>query len=953
MTTVENQNQSWDGNASTASIEFFDALDNLDVADDDIIRDVEETDKKLHNASLGQRDDAILGQISFCSTGKGSSYTSGEDKMSPLSVARSTPEPEKEMYAAKDYNVVHETRASAVSLPGNGSNKQRRETFHQQRTASYNEDAANHDLRTKSSLRLEDILGAESESLPGRVNPGESLATLPGALEPSFMATAPRLTLERSTSFDLMEYAERQKLNGTSFSDTRMGADPPTPPIGVPSSDRLASFARMLPAKPSLSSLSVTSMRLKASSNSKRHTEKELAWTTPIEVQVERSDEFTGSDEDSKPSPLSNGSIPQRFVDMEREEIMSALIPSRRDLMANATDNISLGAESDESTYSADPAETTTTESGDGVDKATRSTLAANSQDTHNKKHEGTSSDFRKSMKRSMGIRLKKKTHIPPPHVTSSPGKKGLNAVEFLPCNTVPVKSVQKKTQGSNGFFPLLMTATFQKAHKGPIWRTAFSQDGRFLATGGQDGKVILWRVAPKSKAFHGEKAETYPPWIPRDKVAKTASSSLGKDSQKSDETAPPPTTMGMAPEIGMEIEIISREPERVYSEHRGDVIDFSWSHSGFLLSASVDKTVRLWHVSKSESLHVFQHADLVTSVDFHPTQDRYFLSGGFDRKLRVWSIPDGRVKDWAQTPEAITSARYTPSGKFAVAGLFHGQVYFYGAEGLAYYTQIASKNRHGAKSMGTKVTGLAFLHTANSGVSDLAGSPSTSPTGADSTDPSTKNARSEQRRSIWSAASRFAPGKGNKRVRFTEQMLVSTNDSRLRLFGLNDYCMVRKYKGGKNNSMQIRASLSESGDYIVSGSENGRVYIWNTATKNQPLNLNITGMNKYDRSKTYESFEATRGPLPIITDASFIPGDVFKEAILTSGLFPSLSTLDHVPEDWSSSCILTTDYDGNIRVFLRKKCLDNVFRAAGPEGYKHRDSENDCGVDNHGVPMD
>jgi hypothetical protein len=254
---------------------------------------------------------------------------------------------------------------------------------------------------------------------------------------------------------------------------------------------------------------------------------------------------------------------------------------------------------------------------------------------------------------------------------------------------------------------------------------------------------------------------------------------------------------------------------------------------------------------------------------------------------------------------------------------------------------------------MGTKVTGLAFLHTANSGVSDIAGSPSTSPTGADNTDPSTKSARSEQRRSIWSAASRFTPGKGNKRVRFTEQMLVTTNDSRLRLFGLNDYCMVRKYKGGKNNSMQIRASLSESGDYIVSGSENGRVYIWNTATKNQPLNLNITGMNKYDRSKTYESFEATRGPLPIITDASFIPGDVFKEALLTSGLFPSLSSLDHVPEDWSSACILTTDYDGTIRAFIRKKCLDNVFRAAGPEGYKHRDSENDYGVDNHGVPMD
>lgn len=45
--------------------------------------------------------------------------------------------------------------------------------------------------------------------------------------------------------------------------------------------------------------------------------------------------------------------------------------------------------------------------------------------------------------------------------------------------------------------------------------------------------------------------------------------------------------------------------PIQSYRDHSRDVIDLSWSSSDFLLSASVDKTVRLWHVSRCV-MHVF-----------------------------------------------------------------------------------------------------------------------------------------------------------------------------------------------------------------------------------------------------------------------------------------------------------------------------------------------------------
>lgn len=38
-----------------------------------------------------------------------------------------------------------------------------------------------------------------------------------------------------------------------------------------------------------------------------------------------------------------------------------------------------------------------------------------------------------------------------------------------------------------------------------------------------------------------------------------------------------------------------------------------------FLLSSSMDKTVRLWHISRRECLCCFQHIDFVTAIAFHP----------------------------------------------------------------------------------------------------------------------------------------------------------------------------------------------------------------------------------------------------------------------------------------------------------------------------------------------
>ncbi len=55
------------------------------------------------------------------------------------------------------------------------------------------------------------------------------------------------------------------------------------------------------------------------------------------------------------------------------------------------------------------------------------------------------------------------------------------------------------------------------------------------------------------------------------------------------------------------ECPVLQNTPHRTYVGHTADVLDLAWSKSQFLLTASMDKTVRLWHISMEDCLRVFK----------------------------------------------------------------------------------------------------------------------------------------------------------------------------------------------------------------------------------------------------------------------------------------------------------------------------------------------------------
>ena len=322
------------------------------------------------------------------------------------------------------------------------------------------------------------------------------------------------------------------------------------------------------------------------------------------------------------------------------------------------------------------------------------------------------------------------------------------------------------------------------------VWTMKFSLDGQFLAAAGgseSTGVVRVWKVRPPTArdhdwahlAAHAEAPTTASP------AFAGAGAGAGR-----------PGKVG-----GMEImgrPVLHSVPFREYVGHEMHVVDLAWSRTNLLLSASMDKYVRLWHVSRQECLHKFQHPDCVTSVAFHPSEDNYFLTGCFDKKLRVWGLHSGRVVLWQATLSMITSVAFSPDARLVVAGLYNGVCTFYLTDGLRYHTQVECRNRKGRARGGRKVTGLQFI---NGGT----------------------------------------------------ELLVSTNDSRCRLINMDDFSMSFKYKGHVNKNMQIHATFDPSGEFIISGSEDHRVYVWRTRHDDYSPTLRF-GYDRH-RNGSYESF--------------------------------------------------------------------------------------------------
>ena len=244
-------------------------------------------------------------------------------------------------------------------------------------------------------------------------------------------------------------------------------------------------------------------------------------------------------------------------------------------------------------------------------------------------------------------------------------------------------------SDGQSPSIPLPDGAIARFSPGASVYTVAFSPDGKFLASGGDDNAVILWDVTSnhKLKTF-----TEHTDWVkcvafsPDGQILASASMdrsvklrSVSSDSYLSNLKhsdwvesvmfSPNGKTLATSGNTDGSIELwdVSRKHAirtDSINGHRSGISSIAFSPNGLLLaSAGDDDTVRLWDVaSRSEVKSITEHSSDVHSVVFSP-DGKTLASGSKDNTIKLWEVSSGDVLATLEH-DYVESVAISPDGK-------------------------------------------------------------------------------------------------------------------------------------------------------------------------------------------------------------------------------------------------------------------------------------------------
>ncbi|GJN17512.1 hypothetical protein PR202_gb04587 [Eleusine coracana subsp. coracana] len=110
---------------------------------------------------------------------------------------------------------------------------------------------------------------------------------------------------------------------------------------------------------------------------------------------------------------------------------------------------------------------------------------------------------------------------------------------------------------------------------------------------------------------------------------------------------------------------------------HSKDITDFDFSSNNqYIASCSLDKTVRVWEISKGTCIRVVYGVSSQLCICFHPVNNNLLLVGNAHKEINAINFSTGRVISKLTFDDAVTALDIDHTGQLIFAGDAQGFIY-------------------------------------------------------------------------------------------------------------------------------------------------------------------------------------------------------------------------------------------------------------------------------------
>ncbi|CAL4221671.1 unnamed protein product, partial [Meganyctiphanes norvegica] len=233
---------------------------------------------------------------------------------------------------------------------------------------------------------------------------------------------------------------------------------------------------------------------------------------------------------------------------------------------------------------------------------------------------------------------------------------------------------------------------------------------------------------------------------------------------------------------------ILSGELLITLNGHFGLIYDVTWSENdNLLLTASADSTARVWNFEANDSNNksqILAHPSYVYVARFVPGKSRIIVTGCYDHVLRVWSSKKG--ESYILFQEITNHLGFISALCFS----YDGNVLYSGDKQGVILIWNVDKEAKTDKKKGYKTLSLVNEIKLNEVVGTTINALDAHPSG--------------------------------------HRLLVHTRDSQMRFVNHNYWTITHRLRGFLNVREQIRGCMSPCGQWVLTGSEDQGVYVWN-----------------------------------------------------------------------------------------------------------------------------